>query len=110
MKRIYEIVFALSFLAAVPAAFPQDPFGAPNPERSDPLDRKMPNGKSQRDEIAKADHEKNLEDAARLEQLSTEVHDELEKSGSGVVSLKMLKKLDDMEKLTRNIRGRLKRL
>lgn len=73
------------------------------------LDRKLPNGKSQRDEIVKADHKKNLEDATQLAKLSGDIKDELEKSDPFVVSVKTVKKLEDIEKLSRDIRGRLKR-
>jgi len=104
MKRLCALVFALVLSAAG-----QGRHGQADPERSDPLDEKLPSGKTQRDEIAKADHKRNMEDAATLARLSEEVRDDLDKAGSGVVPLKVLKKLDDIEKLTRNIRGRLKR-
>ena len=70
----------------------------------------FPDGKTQRDEIAKADYKKNLEDAAELRQARRGFE-----SGSGkrtsafVVSVKTMKKTEDIEKLERNIRSRLKR-
>ena len=72
-------------------------------------DVKLPNGKSQKDEIIKADHKRNQEDSAKLAQLAAELRDELSMQESHVVSVKMLKKIDDMDRLTHNIRGRLKR-
>jgi hypothetical protein len=72
-------------------------------------DARMPNGKLQADELLKYDHELNLRDATELARLSAEVRDDLEKSDARVVSVKMLKKLDDLDKLTRSIRSRLKR-
>jgi hypothetical protein len=114
MKRISVTRIALS-AALMAALLPTS--GAQSRGGIDPLtgepDRysaKMPSGKSQRDEIIKADHKKNLEDMAELTRLTAEVRDELEKSDANIVSVKLLKKLDDIEKLTRNIRGRLKRL
>jgi hypothetical protein len=74
-----------------------------------PLERRLPNGKSQRDEIVRADHKKNLQDAAQLLQLSQELKDDLEKGDPFVVSVKTIKKLDDIEKLSKDIRGRMKR-
>ena len=59
--------------------------------------------------MLKLDHKKNLEDAAALVKLSEEVSEDLEKDDRYVVSLKTLKKLDEMEKLTKAIRGRLKK-
>ena len=81
-------------------------------ERTDPFDRpdgKLPNGKSQKDEIVKADHKSNQQDSATLALLAVELREELATQESGVISVKMLKKLDEIERLTRNIRGRLKR-
>ena len=72
-------------------------------------DIKLPSGKSQKEAILKADHEKSLEDAAKLLQLSEEVQAELEKNDRHIVSLGTLKKLNEMEKLVKRIRSRLKR-
>jgi len=70
---------------------------------------KLPNGKLQRDEIAKADYKKNLEDVAQLVQLSQDVKEALQNGDQYVVSVRTIKKLDDIDKLSRSIRGRLKR-
>jgi hypothetical protein len=80
------------------------PLGLP-----DPLDRKLPDGKTLRDGIVKADYEKNREDAAELVRLTAEVRDEFESGDRYVVSVKMLKKLEDVEKLAKDIRNRLRR-
>ena len=80
---------------------PDDPFGRP--------DIKLPSGKSQRDEIVRADHKRNQEDSVKLAMLTAELRDELAVADSHIVSVKMLKKIDDIEKLARGIRGRLKR-
>ena len=82
------------------------------PEIPDVLERpdiKLPSGKSQREEIAREDYKHNVTDSARLAALSAEVRDEFAGSDSRVVSVKMLRKLDDIDKLTHGIRGRLKR-
>ena len=57
----------------------------------------------------KADHKKNLEDAAELVKMSEELKADLEKNDRYIVSLKTLKRTEDIEKLAKNIRGRLKR-
>jgi hypothetical protein len=74
-----------------------------------PRDLKLPNGKSQSDAIVKADYKKNLQDTEELVELSREIRDELQQSDAYIVPLKTVKKLEDLEKLSRNIRGRLKR-
>lgn len=69
----------------------------------------LPNGRSQSEEILKQDHKKNLADAATMAKLAEEVSEDLEKDDRFVYSLKTMKKLDDIEKLTKAIRGRLKK-
>jgi hypothetical protein len=75
----------------------------------DEPDVKLPNGKSQKDEIIRVDYERNLRDAGELARLAGEIKDDLEKGDRYLVSLKTLKKLDDAEKLTKDIRQRLRR-
>jgi hypothetical protein len=75
----------------------------------DPSDVRLPNGKSQKEEILKADHEKSLEDAAKLIELTEELKIELEKNDRHVLSVSTLKKLEEIEKLSKRIRSRLKR-
>ena len=79
------------------------------PPRTEPPDQRLPNGKMQRDEILRDDYEKNVKDAAELAQLASSFQLDLEKSDRFVLSLSLLKKLDDMEKLTKRIRSRMKR-
>jgi hypothetical protein len=104
MRLVCLLALAVMLLMGqVPEDFP--PVRTPH----DPLERRLPNGKSQRDEIAKADHKKSLEDAAQLAMLSQQLKDELENGDPFVVSVKTIKKLDDIEKLAKDIRNRLKR-
>jgi hypothetical protein len=72
-------------------------------------DVRMPDGKLQANEILKFEHERNLRDAAELARLSAEIRDDFEKGDAHVLSVKTLNKLDDVEKLAKNIRGRLRR-
>ena len=70
---------------------------------------KLPNSRNQREEILKADHEKDLKDAAQLVKLSEDLKIELEKNDRHVLSLSALKMTEDIEKIAKRIRGRLKR-
>jgi hypothetical protein len=82
----------------------------PSPmERQSDGDVKLPNGKSQKDEILKAEHTQNLKDLQELIELSQELRDSLEKNDRYVLSLADLKKTDDIEKLVKRIRTRLRR-
>ncbi|MGI8961860.1 MAG: hypothetical protein ACR2IV_19300 [Bryobacteraceae bacterium] len=71
-------------------------------------DRKLPNGKSQNDAIAKQNHEQALKDANELITVAGQLRDELQKAGNYVVPVSSVKKTEEIEKLARRIRGRLK--
>ena len=70
---------------------------------------RLPNGRSQREEILKAEHEQNLKDAGQLIELAGELKEEIEKNDRHVLSIATLKKTDEIEKLVRRIRSRLRR-
>ncbi|MEP6714293.1 MAG: hypothetical protein ABJC09_01890 [Terriglobia bacterium] len=72
-------------------------------------DTHLPNGKSQRDEILRSEYQQNLKDARELMNLSKAFELELQRSDRFVLSLDLLKRLDDMEKLTKRIRARMRR-
>ncbi len=83
---------------------PRRPPLPPNPND----DLRLPNGKSQKDAIAKQEHEQALKDANDLMEVAHELRDELQKSGDYVVSMSSVKKTEEIERLARKIRGRLK--
>ena len=78
----------------------------PNDQPDEP---RLPNGKVQKEEILKAEHEKNLQDVTQLAKLAEELKFELEKNDQHVLSLTSLKQIDTIERLTKRIRARLKR-
>jgi hypothetical protein len=63
----------------------------------------------QRDALIKADHKKNLADAATLLKLAEELNSSLEKEDPLIISVKNIKQTEDIQKLAKNIQGRLKR-
>jgi hypothetical protein len=87
----------------------QNPRPESFPAPGSPEVTRLPNGKLQRDEILKSEYDKNVKDARDLVDLSKAFELDLEKSDPFVLSLGLLKKLDDMEKITKRIRGRMKR-
>ena len=91
--------------AAPPASEMQEPQVGPNRPPDEGV--RLPNGKLQRDEILKAEHEQNLKDAAQLVELSESLKEDLEKNDRYVLSMSTLKKADDIEKLVKKIRSRL---
>ena len=100
MPRSLLVLFFACALLGQRSAVPQDP---------DPTvpEKQLPNGKSQREEILKVDHKKNLEDAAALAKLAKEVSESFEKGDRDVISIKTLKNLDEIERLAKGMRGRL---
>lgn len=111
-RRSALLLLAASRLAAPqPPDFPDE---TPQPNRRKPFpngeegDPKLPNGKSQKDAIAQQEHEKALKAAGDLIALAQQVKDELEKAGNFVVPVSTIKKTEEIEKLARKIRGRLK--
>lgn len=78
----------------------------PDAQRVD--DARLPNGKMQRDEILKAEHAQNIKDAAQLSELAQQLQQDLEKNDRFVLSMATLKKTEDIEKLAKKIRSRLR--
>jgi len=68
----------------------------------------LPNGKSQKDEILKSEHQQNLKDATELAELADQLKIDLEKNDRYVLSMATIKKTDDIEKLAKRIRTRLR--
>ncbi len=58
--------------------------------------------------LLKLQFEETKKMSARLTELATDVEEDLDKSGENVLPLSTLKKLDEIEKLARKLRGRLK--
>jgi hypothetical protein len=71
-------------------------------------DRKLPNGKSQKDAIAKQSHEEALKDAENLVAVAQELKEELQKAGDYTMPVSSVRKTEEIEKLARRIRGHLK--
>ncbi len=59
--------------------------------------------------ILKEDRAKSIEDAAEISKLSEELKTELEKNDKNILSVTALKKAEEIEKLAKRIRGRLRR-
>ena len=78
------------------------------PPAGGPDEIRLPNGKLQRDAILKADYDSNIKDARELIDLTKGFELDLEKSDANVLSLGLLKQLDDIEKITKRIRGRMR--
>lgn len=99
----------LSTLCFAALLFVQDP-EFPGKKEPDAADRRLPNGKKQSDAILKADFEKSLEDIRKITELSQTLLADMERDTSNVLSLNSIKKTEEIEKLARRVRGRMRRL
>ncbi len=100
---------ALILLLAALSAFTIPAQGPPTPTATQKEDVVLPNGKLQRDEILKAEYQQNLKDAAQLSELAQQLQQDIEKNERYVFSIATLKKTDDIEKLVKKIRSRMRR-
>jgi hypothetical protein len=103
---------AVAFLlasGALTTAQDEPPVALPRrPGQGEDETPRLPDGRSQTDAIAKKQHADSLKDAKQLVTLAGEIRDEIEKAGNFVVPLSTVKKTEEIEKLARKIRGRLK--
>ena len=102
--RFFRVAFLFSLVAISAVAVSQDVSTTGQQQE----DVKLPNGKLQRDEILKAEREDNIRDATQLVEMAQELKADLEKTDRFVLSMGTLKKTDDIEKLVKKIRGRLR--
>lgn len=70
---------------------------------------RTPDGRNRTEMILKSDHEASLKDVDTMRKLIEDVKIDMEKNDRHVLSVGTLKKLDDIEKLSKRIRGRMKR-
>lgn len=102
-KYVQLLVLAAcaALLISEAAARVQEPFEEP--------EIRLPGGKIQKDELLRRDHEENLKDAARLVDLAQSLKAELEKSGPRILSVRAVKTTEEIERLSKRIRGRMRR-
>ena len=110
IRRTLLLLIPAALAARLMPAQGKPPATSPNlPGGDEPDPIRLPNGKSQQDEILKAEYGKNVKDAQELVAIAKSFEEDLEKDDRFVLSIASLKKLDDIEKLTKRIRGRMKR-
>lgn len=95
-------------LVVLTSLFAQLPPDSPPPRHEDPPVR-LPNGKLQSEEILKDDYKRNLKDAQDLIDLAESLKMSMEKGEQHVLSLGDIKKTEEIEKLAKRIRGRMRR-
>ena len=79
------------------------------PPQQDKPDILLPSGKTQRQEILKADYEKTKSEAAELLDLAQQLKEAIDKNERHVLDLRAVKKAEEIEKLARRIKERMRR-
>ncbi len=103
--RFVALAALLCFWPAVAGEPQQYPLPGREHEEQEP---KLPSGKSQREEILKAEHEDTVADVDRIRKLAENLQGDLKKNDYHVLSIASLKKVEEIEKLARRVRGRMK--
>lgn len=98
-------LFGICLVRAAPRQITQPPIDG---GLGKPHERRLPDGRSQAIAISKSEHRQALEEADQLVKLSEQLRDELQKAGNFVVPVSAVKRTEDIEKLARKLRGRLK--
>ncbi len=93
------LTWVLVFLLLAPAAMPQRP-----------KEPRLPSGKSRNLAILKEDFERSKKDIAEILQLAKELQEEVEKNEEFVIDLRSIRKAERIERLSRNVKNRMKRL
>jgi chaperonin cofactor prefoldin len=107
-RRTALLTLTAPLFAAAAPQFPERPQHGPPELHKPDEDTKLPNGKSQKNAIAKQNHEAALKDASDLIEAAKRLEEELKNAGSYVVPVSSVKKTEEIEKLARRIRSRLK--
>ena len=107
MRQAISLFIAGLFLTAVFFAVSAS---GQSPRRDPELGHGLPDLKSsQVEDLLKNDKKKSLEDTAEILELATALKDELERNDKHVLSLAAVKRAEEIEKLAKRIRGRMKR-
>lgn len=100
-QTLYLAAFGVLLSAQLP------PPEHPNP--GSPQILRTPDGRNRTEMILKAEHENSLKDMEEMRKLVDEVKIDMEKNDRHILSVATLKKLEEIEKLAKRVRGRMKR-
>ncbi len=77
------------------------------PEREEP--KRLPDGRLWSEAVIKANYEANLKDLERMRRIVDSVQQEIGQSKGHVLSLKALKELEELERISKRVRDRMRR-
>ncbi|MFZ5928357.1 MAG: hypothetical protein ACOYX1_13015 [Acidobacteriota bacterium] len=94
-------------LFAMAVALGAQQLPAPPPGREEP--KRLPDGRLWSEAVIKANHEANLKDLERMRKILDSVQEEIEKSKGHVLPLRSLKELEELERISKRVRDRMRR-
>ena len=103
MRHLIQTLCWLSVAAALTAVSPGQRRQFPDEEPPSKLKQE------QLERMLKEDHKKSLDDSSELVKLSEELKIELEKTDRHVLSVSAMKKTEEIEKISKRIRARMRR-
>lgn len=114
MRNLFFVIFLLFFLVTL-CCFGQIDSGVQNPAQEPPFGHERP--KDPAEEKIERDREKAVnkqrqtslqKDTDRLLQLATELKEYVDKTNEHTLSLDVIKKADEIEKLAKSVKGKMK--
>ena len=114
MRNLFFVIFLLFFLVTL-SCFGQIDSGVQNPAQEPPFGRERP--KDPAEEKIERDREKAVnkqrqtslqKDTDRLLQLATELKEYVDKSNEHTLSMDVIKKAEEIEKLAKSVKGKMK--
>ncbi len=78
------------------------------PKETPPDQVRLPNGKLQQEEILKAEHTRALQDVRQLVELAQALQKDVEQAGADVLSISSIHRTEEIEKLAKRIRSRMR--
>ena len=109
-RRLFALMLASSWslFGEYPQDLPGQPSSPDHPPGNGSDDGKLPNGKSRSDAIAADEHKKAVEEANELVEAAQKLRDDLKSAGKFVVPVSAVRRTEEIEKLAKRIRGRLR--
>ena len=111
-QSLSSIVLALVLRAALPAVSQTNPLRLPDPplsQKTGPEDE--PRLRMERDMAKRANQARQADlkrDTEKLLKLATELKESVDKSNEGTLSLDVMKKAEEIEKLAHSVKGKMK--
>jgi hypothetical protein len=111
-QSLSSIVLALVLTAALPAVSQTNPLRLPDPplnQKAGPEDE--PRLRMERDMAKRANQARQADlkrDTEKLLKLATELKESVDKSNEGTLSLDVMKKAEEIEKLAHSVKGKMK--